>query len=117
MLDENSSEEKLPLLLNIMELGTPNSKMSRSGRESRIRGLTRPRVLFPAQTQVHTQRESQAKIKWSELETSVLVAFVQQESGEKVTHKNMEYWNRTAAFVKQESKSVHCRTGKHFHYC
>jgi len=30
------------------------------------------------------------------------VKFVQQESGGKVTHKQMEYWGRAAAFVQEE---------------
>ena len=92
-------------------------KMSQSSRESRIISQTRPRVLFPSQTQAHTQGPSQAKIKWYKIENSALVAFVQnEESGVKVMHKNVEYWNRAAAFVKQGSKLVYS-TGKHFHYC
>jgi len=88
MSDEDSSEEKLPLLLNNMELDTPNSKMSRSSRESRIRGRTRPRVLLISCTNPSPySRAVSSKDKWSELEKSTLIAFVQQESGEKVTQE------------------------------
>ena len=99
--------ERLPSLLSELQIATPTSK---GHRVSRIRGRTRPRILFPAETHVKSQQNA----KWSEAEKCALVKFVQQESGGKVTHKRMEYWGRAAAFVQEESKTVHQRTGTYF---
>ena len=101
MADSVSSEETLSALVQEMNMDTPNSKMSS---KSRIKGRVRRTVLFQPEHPLQLAVQSLLPPKkWSDVEVGVLSTFISRERGGKVrvACKDMEFWDRAAAFVQQ----------------
>jgi len=97
-----------------LEHCTPNTKVSVGKSKSRLRGRVNCRVLFPPeeppQPVLPTVQHSKATpIKWSDAERQTLAKFV---DGEHMAHKDMEFKNKAAIYIKNVSNTNHRRTGK-----
>jgi len=92
---------------------TPNTKISVGKSKSKLRGRINCRVLFPPEEPPQqilptVQRSKATLIKWSDAERRALATYV---NGERMAHKDMEFWNRAAIYIKNVSNINHRRTG------